>query len=386
MTPETLLFSLIRTVICNEAMDDATLAACTPENLQAVYSFARRHDLAHLIGQAVGKLDLPESEPLEICKKAALSAFLRNACQNRVFSQVCNAFEAAAIPFIPLKGMVLQDFYPEPWLRTSSDLDILVQPEDLERATALLTETLDYKYVRTASHDVSFFSPEQVYLELHYSTIEDFVSKAAAQVMGTIWDKATPVPGFSYRLQIPDDLFYYYHIAHAAKHFLNGGSGIRAFLDIWILENRVSHSRKERESLLKKGGLLTFALAAERLSRIWFQGEPADQMSDMMQSFIFSGGNFGTLENKVSISQSRKGGKLKYALSRIFLPYSILQYHYPVLQKHKLLFPLFQVVRWFKLLFCGGAGRSIEELQATADVTPEQQQIATALLNYLHLK
>ncbi len=386
MNAETLLLALIRTVICGDTLDKCKISACTPTNLEAVYSLARRHDLAHLAGQALSKLELPQSDILDKCKKAAMSAFLRYTQQDYAFSQVAKAFEDAGIPFIPLKGTVLRKYYPESWYRTSSDMDILVHEADLACATKLLTEKLGYKHCKKTSHDVSFLSPEQVYLELHYSTIEDFISKDAAALMGTVWEKAFPVPGYTCRLQLPDDLFYYYHIAHAAKHLMGGGCGIRVFLDIWVLEKLVPHSRADREALLIQGGMLSFATAAEKLSRIWFEQEAADPMSQLLAQFILSGGTFGNLENRVSINQSRRGGKFKYALSRIFLPYSILQYHYPILQKHKILFPLYQVVRWCKLLFCGGATRSIEELQTNSGVTPEQKQTAAALLNYLQLQ
>ena len=385
MESEALLFALIRAVICGKS-SDGLAAACTEEALETVYRLAKSHDLAHLVGQAVASMALPESSILDNCKRAAMSAFLRQVQQEQVLIQLSDAFESAAIPFIPLKGTVLRAYYPQPWLRTSTDLDILVHREDLERATQLLTEDLGYTYCKTSSHDAAFRSPQQVYLELHYSTIEDFVSPAAAEIMDTVWEKATPVAGHTYQMALPDVLFYYYHIAHAAKHFLCGGCGIRVILDIWVLQNRVPHDRAQREALLIQGGMFPFARAAEALSRHWFDMAQADDMTALLGDFILSGGNFGTLQNRVSINQSRQGGKLRYALSRIFLPYHILQYHYPILQKHKLLFPLYQVVRWCKLLFCGGANRSMEELQTNADITASQKETASALLNYLQLQ
>ena len=33
------------------------------------------------------------------------------------------------IPFLPLKGSVIRQYYPEPWMRTSCDIDILVDFE-----------------------------------------------------------------------------------------------------------------------------------------------------------------------------------------------------------------------------------------------------------------
>ena len=54
------------------------------------------------------------------------------------FKRICESFEENSIDFMPLKGSVLRKLYAEPWLRTSSDADILVKEKDLKRAEELL--------------------------------------------------------------------------------------------------------------------------------------------------------------------------------------------------------------------------------------------------------
>ena len=46
-------------------------------------------------------------------------------------------------------------------------------------------------------------------------------------------------------------------------------------------------------------------------------------------------------------SETRKGGRVKYFLGRVFAPYSLLVRYYPVLKKHPYLLPIFEVKRWF---------------------------------------
>lgn len=43
------------------------------------------------------------------------------------YGQICSVLEQAQIPFLPLKGSILRDYYPEAWMRTSCDIDILVR-------------------------------------------------------------------------------------------------------------------------------------------------------------------------------------------------------------------------------------------------------------------
>lgn len=385
MNAEGILLALVGAAVCGASVAEEVKTACTPEMLDAVCALADRHDLTHLVGQAASKLGLPESDALARSKKRAMQAFMRYTQQNYAYEQTCNALEEAKIPFIPLKGSVLRRFYPEPWLRTSCDMDILVRPEDLEQASGLLQQKLGYRYEGKTAHDYCLRAPGGVCLELHYCVIEDFVSKSAERILSGIWEDARPVENKTCQLALSDPLFYYYHMAHMAKHFVNGGCGIRSFLDVWILNHRMDCDKSAREALLEQGQLLTFARAAEKLSRIWFSGESPEALTEHMQRYIFDGGTYGTAENRVSIHQSKQGGRLKYALSRIFLPYDILKHYYPVLQKHRLLTPVYQVVRWCKLLFCGGVKRSVRELQINAAVSRDAEMTAGKLLQYLEL-
>ena len=157
MNKEAVLFALIRSVICGETVSEEIKAACTPELLEDVYTLASKHDLAHLVGQAVSKLDLPESETLTKCKQTAMQAVLRYMRLEYAYQQVCQALEDAKIPFIPLKGAVMRAYYPEPWMRTSCDVDILVKGTQLDAAAKVLTETLGYRLAEKTGHDISFF-------------------------------------------------------------------------------------------------------------------------------------------------------------------------------------------------------------------------------------
>lgn len=379
-----LLFRLIRVAVCGEAPAQELKTACTPEALEQVFAMAARHDLAHLAGQGASKLQLADSEPLQKCKKAAMQAFMRHARQEYTYQKVCALLEHAQIPFIPLKGSVLRAHYPEGWMRTSCDMDILVHEEALEQASALLEQN-GWTFREKTSHDLAFSSGDGVHLELHYSTIEDYVSEAGKKIMEGIWDDATPLPGKQYHMVISDRLFYYYHMAHMAKHFVHGGCGIRTFLDIWILNHRMEFDPAARNALLEEGKLSAFARGAEALAECWFSGAPMDKNALTFQNFILSGGTYGTVQNRVTLQQEQKGGKLKFALERIFLPYHILKHQFPVLQKHKWLTPVFHLVRWFRLIFCGGMKRSVHELKTTAAVSDDAQAAVRTLLKYLEL-
>lgn len=385
MGAEKVLFSLLRIAVCHWAGDEAVRAACTPETLERVYALAVKYDLAHLLGLALQKLGLDDTPTAQSANQQQMLATYRYIQLSHELAAVSGVLEEGEIPFIPLKGAVLRDLYPEAWMRTSCDVDILIHEEDLERATELLKSQLQYTCKGRSPHDVALDSPGGVHLELHYTVLERSELAQLPKVMETIWDAATPAAGKRYQKVLSDPMFYCYHIAHMAKHFEIGGCGVRSLLDTWILRHEVKFDESAREALLSQGGLLAFAKAAEALCEVWFSGGEGDAISAQMESYIFSGGLYAGMENRVAVEHARNRGGLSYVLSRLFLPYEVMVGQYPILKKRKWLLPVCYVARWCRRLFDGGLRRGSKELQVNAAMEEEKVVTTQALLRHLGL-
>ena len=166
--------------------------------------------------------------------------------------------------------------------------------------------------------------------------------------------------------------FYFYHIAHMAKHFENGGCGIRPFIDLWILDHTVDGNKDERDALLERGELLAFANVSRALSEVWIGGCEADALTLKMQDFLLHGGAFGSSDNRVAIQQKKKGGRFGYLMSRIFVPTAKLKRYYPILERHPWLMPVMQVRRWFMLLDPEVAKMARSEIVANRNIDNEK--------------
>lgn len=387
MDENALLMALLRSQVCGFTPE--SMEAPAEEQLKKLYDLANRQDLAHIVGQALGELKLlGQDETSQKLKNAAMQAIYRYVQLSYELGQSCRVLDEENIPFIPLKGSVLRAYYPEPWMRTSCDVDILVQEKDLDRAVEILKEKLHYQGGSKGDHDVFFRSPGGTTLELHYDTIQErYANNTSRDVLAEIWQEASPIKEGSSHMVLSDPMFYFYHIAHMAKHFEVGGCGVRPFLDIWILNHQVAHDQQARNKLLAAGGLLKFARAAEKLSEVWFSGVPMDDRSKQLNDYILRAGLYGDFENRAALGQARKGGKLRYVLTqRVFLPYDYLKAEYPVLQKHKWLTPVYQVVRWFRALRRGEWNKRARELQINAGISREATASAADMLRYLGLE
>ena len=358
--------------------------------LSSLYGLSKKHDIVHLVGDALIKNGLIENGDLKSqFQNQTVMAVYRYENLNYELGRICGIFEESKISFIPLKGAVIRKYYPEPWMRTSCDIDILVHEEDLDRAVTALKEKLGYdcKREEKGPHDIQLYSPSGIHLELHYKLVEENINLKANIVLSDIWNYIEEEKTCFAEKIITDDIFYFYFIAHTAKHFVNGGCGIKPFIDLWVY----NHSEKtqinvdKRKELLFKGGLLKFAENAEKLSEVWFGKIEHTDITRQMEKYLLKGGVYGTMQNRVAMQQAKSGGKFKYALSRIWLPYDTIKFHYPVLQKHKWLLPFCEIKRWFKLLFKGGVKRSVGELSANSSITKEQKDEISSFLNELGL-
>lgn len=378
------LFALLRSAICGTKLNESECRVFFDERFLEMISVAKKHDVLHLVELGLKQNSLvPDSSV--VTDDSVLKAIYRYEQSKYETDILCEALESAEIPFILLKGAVMSRCYPEEWMRTSCDIDVLVHKEDSEKAVSLLIDNYGYVFHKRGSHDISLYTPNQKHIELHFNLVEDGVANESSAVLDKVWDTAYICENRRYRYAMPDDMFYFYHIAHMAKHFENGGCGIRPFIDLWILDNVSDADFLKRDELLEQGNLLKFAKASRRLSRIWFEGAEADEVSLQMEQFVLKGGVYGSKENKIVVQQQKKGGRINYALSRIFVSYDELVLHYPIVKKHRWLMPVMQMRRWCKLIFCGHLARVTDELKYNRTVSADKAEYINILLNSIGL-
>ncbi len=356
-------------------------------SLDEIYKYAKRNDMAHLIGYALVKNGLIDENDgsFELFETEQYTAMLRRERQDFELSRICKALESAEIDFIPLKGAVMRQYYPEPWMRTSCDIDVLVKKEDLARAEECMLQTLGYKKAKESLHDVSFDAAGSVHIELHFDLLEEDRAENSRAVALDVWDYTEDAQGKKHHKLLSDEMFYFYHVAHIAKHFEDGGIGVRPFLDLYLL-NRDGGNEKKRVELLRRGGIEVFDCVARELSAFWFGSGELGSLGRRAEAFIFRCGAYGSMTNSILLAKEKTGGSRGYLLSRIFMPYDSIKYSYPILRRHKWLLPFCQVARWFKLLSPKYARRAAREVNASNRLTDSDYKSLKALMRDVGLE
>ncbi len=366
-----IMMELIRSEVCGAELSINT-CDISVDTLSELYKLSKNQDLAHVVASALLSRGLvPDGELKNAFQQEQMSAVFRHAQIRHELSRLCRALSAEGISYMPLKGSVIRKYYTKPEMRTSCDIDIFVHHEDLDAACAVMTDKLGYKFYTRTPHDISYFSKSKVHVELHFDLIED--DDDVRTVLERVWDETKEAEEFPGGLVMNNEMYLTYHVAHMAKHFLSGGCGVRTILDLWIINHKMGYDRERALSLLSECKLQKFALEMMNLSEVWFGSSEHNSITRELEAYLVPSSVYGTVENRVAVAKQKRGGGLRYCFSRIFMPYSKLKKIYPRLEKFPILFPFYQVKRWFRFVFRGRMYYARAEIAATRNVSREKQ-------------
>lgn len=384
-----LLRSAVRYALTGNKDNISLLQAADNDELAGLYKLSKAQDLAHLVAHALNENGVEtDSELRSKFEKQLGLAVYRTTLNDSTLARICDLLEEIGVDFIPLKGSVLRAYYPERWMRTSCDIDVLIHECDIDKCCQAITERLGMKCKSRNSHDVPFYSDDNVHLELHFTLIEDGRAAESARILSAVWEHSSLRSGWSHYYEMSDAMFYYYHLAHAAKHLEVSGSGIRQVLDLYILDRICAKDASARDALLTEGGLYKLCECMRSLSRVWLGDKTADESDLKLEDYLISSGVYGNLENRVSLeldSSGIKGNRIVYVFKRLFLPYETMKYQYPILEKWKILLPFCQVHRWFDRIFRGRLKSARQELVIASRLTETENKSRAELIRSLGL-
>ena len=361
------------------------------ENRKELFRMSAKHFIDALTGMTLKKAGvvLPK-----YCEERMVKAVRKVILFDAERKKLCAWMDSEHIWYLPLKGIVLKEYYPSIGMRQMSDNDILFDADAWERVEKhMLSEGYETESVGNGNHDVYQKAP--VYnFEMHrslygkghderwveyYSDIKnrllsdqpeevcDAVHGAGEHTTANQTESAN-CGNSSCGYHMSDEDFYIYITSHAYKHYSGSGTGIRTLLDFY------AYLKAKEESLdfdyikaeCRKLGISDFEKRNRRLcwkvfssqqiyDRVAFeQSLSADEME--MLKYYLSSGVYGTFERMVANrmeKQTKADGnlsKLSYYRHRVF-PGMELYGNYPLLVKHRWLIPAYWFYRIVRMLF-----------------------------------
>ena len=312
-------------------------------DFERVYRFGVHHQVANIAFYSVEKLKNKPCGALYAKWQAHRNqAVILHLNQNHAAQEIRNSFQAADIPLVEVQGTRIKPIYPHPEYRTMSDIDFIAEQKNLSKAKGLL-QNLGYQCEEIAGVEVNAFRAPNIHVELHTDYFPE--DSPYAGIMDDPF------------LNTGVDGLYVYNILHIAKHYFWKGCGIRRVLDAYFLNQRYGNeiNKKYVKSVFKAAGVLEFVAELSALANNWFGQEGKPVRSDMA-IYILNSGLHGTagnrLDNRLKKLQNDSGCfyKLRYFLGRIRGTKGTLYHTYPILKRHKILYPFCWLHRVFRAL------------------------------------
>lgn len=314
-------------------------------------------------------ITLPKEIRMHLTKSYKTTA-MWTITQEYEIEQVLKSLRENNIVHVLFKGWQLREYYPIKELRTMGDIDILVKPEDRERAIACIEEA-DFVF-REGGAQVSNFRKKVVEIELHtdISAGMSFRGDECRKYFENAMEHTVAGDGeFTRYFQV--DYHFIFLLFHLAKHFSYLGAGIRMFVDITIYINAFAEQMNWEyiEEELKKLHLYDFYENVLYLCRTWLGLQihtdnltMDPELYGKLCEYVFKGGIFGYAERDESTFRLRRGvradgkgsgtaARFRAWIGHLFPGKEYMAKYLPAVEKHAYLLPAAWIMRGFVGIF-----------------------------------
>ncbi len=349
MQAQDIMLSLIRSEICGIAINEQIKDELTADKYKQLYIISKKHDLSHIVASALSRMNFLKDDEVSVAfQKQLMTSLYRDSQREYAINLTCELLEKAHIPHILLKGTVLRHLYPQTWMRTSCDIDILIKKTDADMVQKVLCDAGFSRFEDKSTHDYNYVAPNNVIVEMHYTLTQDGKITSCDALLESVWDLYSSLDdGYNYRYSLTSELFVIYHLTHMGRHLLHGGCGIRPFLDLWLINRQQKIDFTKLNELLSQCNLSKLYDISTELGKVWLEGYKHSDNTRVLSKYVLNGGVYGTTKNAAKVKAASGIGKIHSFINIMFLSKDRLKVLYPELEKYPKLYPFFQAKRWF---------------------------------------
>ena len=344
------LFSFIKLLSLYLNKKEDSSFAIDKSHLSFFYKMAKLHSLTAILYLAIkaNKAQMEDGvlDKLEQYYLASVKKSLTFQKEREILFKYLNENR---IDFLPLKGIVIKDYYLDPHSREFADNDILFDDvkSDLVKAF-FVNRHYEVELYKKSNHDVYLKKPV-LNFEMHRALFgETGDNEKIVEYFKDYLNKA-PIKN-EYEHHLSNEDFYIYFTAHSYKHYHVSGCGIRTLIDYYLYLKKENLDFDYINKELEKLDLLDFSNQFKSVAIKVFDNEPLNEEEEEMLLFIVSSGTYGTMEHSVDKGVKEKG-KFGYFMARVFPPYRFYKSMYPWAYKCPILIPIAWCCRFFRILF-----------------------------------
>ncbi|MDD6490474.1 MAG: nucleotidyltransferase family protein [Clostridia bacterium] len=359
---------LIYLISCALRGAEAEESVLNGVNLENLFVLAQNHTVSAMVCMVLEKTEVFVQADPTVQKQwsdARNKAVRKNMLLDVARKTLMDEMENEGIWHTPLKGSILKDWYPQYGMREMADNDILFDETKCEQVKEIfLKHGYFVESFNKGNHDV-YQKPPIYNFEMHRSLFSESNYEDLAEKYADVKEKLIPDENKKYQFHFTPEDFYIFVMAHAYKHYSDGGTGIRTLADIYVMNHRSVQlmNRDYVEGELKALGILDYEENSRLLSeKIFDSDKPISEitLTDNEQEMLLyqlGVGTYGTFENliKNKLNSMRTDNKpisgftkFRYCIKRLFPGRKWCKDRYPFVYKHPYIMPVFWVWRWFK--------------------------------------
>ncbi len=269
------------------------------------------------------------------------------------------SFDEGKIYNLPMKGYFLKEDYPNSFERSISDYDILFDINDIESIKNIFKQNW-YKFLKNDDQQYHFVKAPFMYIEMHRSLLKK--DNINYSLLENQLEKAKVRDGYSYSKEMTLEDYYIYMLLHSAKHFSQGGIGIRMIADEYVFYKKYSDqlNQKYLSEQFEKLGITLFEKKLRDISLKWFSKGSEVKDFDDVEEYILLSMTLGRVDvavmsemerRRVNTETGRKKSRFVNFISSLFPNKTYMANKYSFVEKMPILLPYSWACMWCRRIF-----------------------------------
>ncbi len=316
-----------------------------PIDEEKLYELARKHGMSHFL------MDWSRSNcQSEKIKQLILEDYnrqiIKDTNQNVELERIFEHFEEAGIETLLVKGATTKEAYPQDYMRSMHDMDMMIHERDFKKASKMM-KSLGFEEFYDHEKHLVFTKKPWIIVEMHRKLIPG--GEVSHEYFNDIWPLCEPYQDYKNVVRMNLEDSYVFVVIHLIRHFKFTGIEIRDVLDIYLLNEKYQkvYQWDRINEKLEEFGAKEFEENIRRIAYDWFGDEEIEAFSAEEQ-FILEG---ASVRNNVNYHIGERQGKGAYLVRLFFPEFKVMKEKYPVLKRVPILLPVTWVARIVKDIF-----------------------------------
>ena len=294
-------------------------------SFENVFLLGKMHEVANIAFLSVEKLNNKPDEALyNEWKVFYYFSIERDSRQSLERQRVLSFLHEKGIRTLEAQGTLTKKLYPETYLRMMTDIDLIIDEENIEKTMTALEE-LEYTVKELQHGEFYADNKEGFELDFHIDFFSEYMFNRQER-----YSKAVSSP-FSHAVQdsedeltyiLDDNYFYLYSVIHTIKHYETAGCGIRRILDLYYLkkafENKID--KEFFDNVIDENGFRNTFEFLYAVEGEWFEGKESELDLSEVKRDIITSGNHGNEEifTRNNVRKDIDGGVSFARIKRVF--------------------------------------------------------------------